>query len=182
MLNTAACVLATSPDASDAQRQEAVELATRAVELAKEEAPAPLDTLAAAYAETRQFPLAIETASKAMKLALWQKNAGLAKVIGARISLYEDGKPYREPPPAIKKTRRRRRIASAAAKKSERLSCSREPISLTVSAVARRRDDISYLASDTDVLAAAVHSSRYTLSALSSWRISSTGSRLPGPA
>jgi len=104
ILNSAAFLLAASPDASVRNGEKAVELAERAVELTKGEAPVPLDTLAAAYAETGDFSLAIETANKAMKLALRQNNESVAKIIRAQLLLYEDGKPLREPPPVRKKS------------------------------------------------------------------------------
>ena len=103
ILNTVARILATHPDASLRDGEEAVKLAERAVELTKGQAPEYLDTLAAAYAETGQFPLAIETADKAAKLALRYNSPNLAKLIRAQILFFEDGKPWREQPPALKK-------------------------------------------------------------------------------
>jgi protein O-mannosyl-transferase len=103
MLNRVAWILATNPDASVRNGAEAVERAERAAKLTKGQVPEVLNTLAAAYAETGQFPLAVETQSKATKLVLRQNNPELAKLFRARLLLYEDGKPCREAPPAPKK-------------------------------------------------------------------------------
>jgi protein O-mannosyl-transferase len=98
---SAARLLATCPEASLRSGREAVELGEQAVELTKDEDPSALDALAAAQAETGQFRLAAETATRAEALAARQEKPALAKSIRARISLYKDDKPYREPPPAF---------------------------------------------------------------------------------
>jgi protein O-mannosyl-transferase len=98
---SAARLLATCTDAAIRNGREAVALAEQAVELTKGEDPSALDALAAAQAETGQFPLAAQTASQAETLATQQGKPALAKSIAARMSLYKDNKPYREPPPSF---------------------------------------------------------------------------------
>jgi protein O-mannosyl-transferase len=96
LLNDTAWVLATNPNASIRNGMEAVELVQRAVELSDGREPAILGTLAAAYAETGQFPEAVQTARKALELATQQNQQSLAESIKAKIHLYETGTPFRE--------------------------------------------------------------------------------------
>jgi superkiller protein 3 len=96
-LNITAWTLATNPDASIRNGAEAVGLAERAVKLSGGKDPAILDTLAAAHAESGRFTEAVETAQRALDLAINQQNAALAAKIGARIKLYETGTPCRDP-------------------------------------------------------------------------------------
>ena len=97
MLNNTAWLLATDQNASVRNGAEAVELAGRAVRLSNGREPAILGTLAAAYAETGRFPEAVQTARKALELAVQQNNRPLTDVLPARIALYEAGKPFRQP-------------------------------------------------------------------------------------
>jgi tetratricopeptide (TPR) repeat protein len=92
VLNRAAFVMATDPDASVRNGREAVELAERAVQLTGGREPATLDTLAAAYAEEGRFAEAAETARRALALATDQR---LVEALKSRISLYEANTPYR---------------------------------------------------------------------------------------
>ena len=55
-----------------------------------------LGTLAAAYAESRKFPDAIAAAQKARELAIAQRNAVLADVLGRQLKLYQSGAPLRD--------------------------------------------------------------------------------------
>jgi tetratricopeptide (TPR) repeat protein len=96
LLNDTAWLLATNPNASIRNGQEAVELAQRAVNLSAGQQPAIMSTLAAAYAEAGRFPEAVPTARKALKLAKRQNNPALAESIQAKLSLYEAGTPFRE--------------------------------------------------------------------------------------
>jgi tetratricopeptide (TPR) repeat protein len=91
-LNDLAWVLATDPDASVRNGDEAVELALRACELTGRADPAKLDTLAAAYAEAGRYDKAVETAETAMGLTTEK-----AEVDGmeSRLSLYRAGKAFR---------------------------------------------------------------------------------------
>ncbi len=91
-----AWTLATCSDASLRNAPAAVELAQRTVRLTNGGDPAPLDTLAAAYAEAGRFADAVEIARRAYSLAQAQENKHLAEAILARIKLYEAEKPYRE--------------------------------------------------------------------------------------
>lgn len=94
-MNGAAGVLAASPDASDRNGAEAVELAERAVQLSEAQDPVYLDTLAAAYAEVGRFPEAIAAARKALDLAAEQHREHLLEGLNTRIKLYQSHKPYR---------------------------------------------------------------------------------------
>ena len=95
-LSGTAWLLATAPDASIRNGTEAVALAEKANEIAKGQSPDVLDTLAAAYAETGDFVKARATASRALDLAVAQKNKALSTAIRDRIVLYTDGKPFHD--------------------------------------------------------------------------------------
>jgi tetratricopeptide (TPR) repeat protein len=70
----------------------AIEYAQKACELTKWQEPNFLDTLAAAFAETGDFPKAIQWQKKALEFA------GFANVeTRQRLELYTKGQPYREP-------------------------------------------------------------------------------------
>ena len=94
-LNRLAQLLATDENASLRNGAEAVRLAERAAELTDSQDAALEDTLAAAYAETGQFPRAVETARKALQLATDHGQGQLAEGVRARIALYESGRPLR---------------------------------------------------------------------------------------
>jgi tetratricopeptide (TPR) repeat protein len=96
VLNQIAWVLATSRDASVRNGVEALNLATRAAEIAAGREPEVLDTLAAAYAEVGRFSDAIETARRGLALAIQRMNRPLAEALKVRIALYERGTPFRE--------------------------------------------------------------------------------------
>ena len=98
LLNNIAWTLASNPNASLRNGTEAAELAQRAVQLSDGREPVILGTLAAAYAETGRFSLAVETAHKALELATRQNNRPLAESIQAKIPLYENRTPFREMP------------------------------------------------------------------------------------
>ena len=94
-LNRLAQVLATSADAALRDGAEAVRLAEHAAGLTESPDPALLDTLAAAYAEAGEFPLAVDTARRALQLAADRHEDRLAEGVRARLALYEAGKPFR---------------------------------------------------------------------------------------
>jgi protein O-mannosyl-transferase len=96
LLNETAWMLATNPNASIRNGVEAVELAQRAVRLSKEQEPAVLGTLAAAYAEAGRFAEAVQTARKALELATQQNKKPLSQSVEAKIRLYEAAIPFRE--------------------------------------------------------------------------------------
>ncbi len=94
-LNNLAWLLATGPDKiSDPTR--AMELAEKACQLENFTVPDSLDTLAVAYAAVGRFDKAIETAKKALNLAIIQNRKTVADQIKFRLSLYKKGKPYLE--------------------------------------------------------------------------------------
>lgn len=107
LLNAVAWEWATCPKASVRNGTEAVRLADRAVELTGGQAPEPLDTQAAAYAETGRFTQAVAVARRASELAAARGNAPLAQALRERIKLYESSVPFRD---------RRSSLAGAAAK------------------------------------------------------------------
>jgi tetratricopeptide (TPR) repeat protein len=95
-LNSFAWVLATTEDVKLRNPTDAVKYAQRACELAEPNKPAFLDTLAAAYAASGNFPEAVKTAEKAIKLAEDANEKDLAKEIQERLGLYKSDLPYHE--------------------------------------------------------------------------------------
>ncbi len=95
--NKLAWLLATCPQASLRNGNEAVELAARADQLAGGENPVILHTLAAAFAETGRFAEAVETAQRALHLAEAQSNTKLAGQLQSELKLYQAGKPFHSP-------------------------------------------------------------------------------------
>ena len=96
LLSQMAWLLATSPQGSVRNGNEAVELARRAVQLSEGQDPVVLDTLGAAYAEAGRFADALDTARRALDLATQQNIGPLARTLRDRITLYEARIPYRE--------------------------------------------------------------------------------------
>jgi Flp pilus assembly protein TadD len=92
--NNLAWALATGPQASLRNGNRAVELAQRANQLAGNNNPVLLFTLATAYAEAGRFSEAVETAQRALQLAEAQSNTALADDIRSEIKLYEAGVPF----------------------------------------------------------------------------------------
>jgi tetratricopeptide (TPR) repeat protein len=97
-LNLAASLLATCPDASVRNGQEALKLAERAKQLSGGKDPRILDTLSAAYAESGNFAQAMEVEQQAIALATQQDDATLATRLKAHLKLYASSVPIREPP------------------------------------------------------------------------------------
>ena len=95
--NSLAWVLATSPDTSMRDGARAIELAEAAERSSRGNNPTFTATLAAAYAEARRFPEAIETGKQALQLATTQNRPTLANRLQAQIALYQTGSPYRDP-------------------------------------------------------------------------------------
>ena len=95
-LNQLALSLATSSEASVRNGTRAVELACRAVQLSGGQDANILGTLAAAYAEAGRFSDAVQTAQRALALAVRQKNSALADVLRARLGRYQNNSPYHE--------------------------------------------------------------------------------------
>jgi protein O-mannosyl-transferase len=98
-LSNLAWVMATYPDASIRNGAQAVDFAQRAVSISDQRSPIILRTLAAAYAENKRFPEAIETAQQAERLATAQGNVALAQELDLQIGLYRKGNPLRDAPP-----------------------------------------------------------------------------------
>ena len=88
-----AWLLATASDDTLRNGQEAVTLARHAVTATQGKDPAALDALAAAYAETGQFDLALDTAEQAA--ALIPSRSPASDEIGQRQALYRQRKTFR---------------------------------------------------------------------------------------
>jgi tetratricopeptide (TPR) repeat protein len=95
-VNDLAWILATSPDPSLRDPEEAIRL-IEAVRLETETLPGLLDTLAAGYAAAGRFDAAVRTAERARELALRQHMGDLAAEIDARSALYRQGRAYVAP-------------------------------------------------------------------------------------
>jgi protein O-mannosyl-transferase len=95
-LNNLAWVLATTEDTKLRNPTDAVKYAQRACELSGYEQPSLLDTLAVAYAAAGNFPEAVKTAEKAIKLAEDTNEKKLAEEIQKRLEFYKAGQPYHE--------------------------------------------------------------------------------------
>ena len=89
-----AWVLATCPQASLRNGNEAMELAQRASRLTGDKDPVVLRALAAAYAESGRFPEAVQTAQHALQLAQAQSNSALANSIQSQMQFYQTGLPF----------------------------------------------------------------------------------------
>ncbi len=93
-----AWLLATCPDAALRDGHRAVELVRQIQRLSPTESPQLLDILAAAYAESGQFPQAIATARQALNLNATKNDRPLTDAIQSRLMLYEANAPYHEKP------------------------------------------------------------------------------------
>ena len=71
-------------------------LAERAAGLAGGQDPSVLDSLAAAYAEAGRFAEAVDSATRAQRLAAQQGKPDLSAQIKSRIALYQARTPYRD--------------------------------------------------------------------------------------
>ncbi len=92
--NNLAWVLASAPDTAVRDGKRAVEIAERANSLAQKETPLVLHTLAAAYAQDRQFERAVATAERALQLADRDGASGLASDLRREINFYAHGSSY----------------------------------------------------------------------------------------
>src|SRR5437667_2387587 len=95
-LNNLPWALAACPDASLSNGARAIELAQKADQLAGGQNPIFIRTLAAAYAENGRFSDAIETAQRALQLALAQDNFALASKLEKDLDLYRKFSPKRK--------------------------------------------------------------------------------------
>jgi tetratricopeptide (TPR) repeat protein len=94
-LDHTAWLLATSPEASVRNGPKALALARQLARLSGGNNPVILDTLAAAYAETGQFPEAVDAAQRALALARAQNKTALAETLRQHIKLFQAGSPLR---------------------------------------------------------------------------------------
>ena len=95
--NNLAWLLATCPEASLRNGDNAVRLARQANGLTGGENPIILRTLAAAFAEAGRYSEAVETAQRALHLAGAQSNIKLAGQLQLEMKLYQAGSPYHVP-------------------------------------------------------------------------------------
>ncbi|UCF43904.1 MAG: tetratricopeptide repeat protein [Planctomycetota bacterium] len=95
ILTGLAWLLAASEDTKVHAPPAAVKLAQKACELTNYEHIRALDTLAVAYAAAGKLPQAIETAKKALQLAITAGKKDLVREIDKRLRLYSDGQPCR---------------------------------------------------------------------------------------
>jgi tetratricopeptide (TPR) repeat protein len=95
-LNALAWFYATSPEAGLRNGAEAVRLATRACKITKQEDPAFLDTLAAAYAEEGRFEEASKITQEILAQAESVHDTPMVDMARQRLVLYHAGKPCRE--------------------------------------------------------------------------------------
>jgi tetratricopeptide (TPR) repeat protein len=93
-LNNLAWFLATCLEKELRDGPAAVRLAEVAVKATDRKDPGPLDTLAAAYAETGQFAMAISTEREAIAIV---RDSEQETDYTSRLSLYESNSPYRAP-------------------------------------------------------------------------------------
>jgi tetratricopeptide (TPR) repeat protein/mono/diheme cytochrome c family protein len=92
-----AWILATAPDEAVRDPDEAVRLAEIGAKTTERRIPIVLDRLAAAYASAGKFPAAITTAEEGLKVAQARGLASVAEEIQARLALYRQQQPYRQP-------------------------------------------------------------------------------------
>jgi tetratricopeptide (TPR) repeat protein len=95
-LNNLAWVLATCPDDSVRNGNEAVRYAEKACSITGFKRSGMVNTLAAAYAEAGRFPEAIATAQAAIKLANAAGDTTAAAATGQLLAQYQAGKPWRD--------------------------------------------------------------------------------------
>lgn len=98
--NNLAWMLATSSDTSIRDGAKAVQLSELANRLSGGDDPLILHTLAAAYAEDRQFAKAVEVAQHALDIAETNGISSLAESLRNKLALYQAGTPYHESVPS----------------------------------------------------------------------------------
>jgi tetratricopeptide (TPR) repeat protein len=94
--NQLAWALATHPGSQISNPGESLRMAQQACQHTENNNPSYLDTLAAVYASSGRFREALETAEKALNLALSSKQDLLAEEIKKRMELYKQGLPFHE--------------------------------------------------------------------------------------
>jgi tetratricopeptide (TPR) repeat protein len=98
-LNNLAWVLATSPDASLRNGQEAVRAAERACKLTNKQSAVHLGTLAAAYAEAGRYPEAVRAAEMSIDVANARGQRQIVAMNQQFLQFYRAGKPWHQAPP-----------------------------------------------------------------------------------
>ncbi|MBM4077782.1 MAG: tetratricopeptide repeat protein, partial [Planctomycetes bacterium] len=93
ILNNFAWVLATSPDDALRNGKRSIELAQRACELSEYKQPHILSTLAAGYAEAKEFDMARQWSEKAVELG---KNHPDLEQLKSELDSYRRNEPWRE--------------------------------------------------------------------------------------
>jgi tetratricopeptide (TPR) repeat protein len=101
VLNLAASLLATCPEASIRNGTEAIALASRAQQLSAGHDVAILDTLSAAYAELGRFSRAIEVEEQAIALTTQRGDLRLINTLKTHLARYKSNAPLREPPDPV---------------------------------------------------------------------------------
>jgi tetratricopeptide (TPR) repeat protein len=96
-LDNLAWLLATCPDPKFRDGPRAVILSEHACQLTRNEAPVPLCTLAAAYAEMGRFTNAIASANLSEQLASQHGMTALALQDLTMLNLFQSSQPYHEP-------------------------------------------------------------------------------------
>jgi tetratricopeptide (TPR) repeat protein len=94
-LNNLAWILATFPESWLRNGRQALALAERANQLSRDNNPAILRTLAAAYAENGRFTEAKVTAERGLQLANAQENPALANIFEGDLARYRRNAPVR---------------------------------------------------------------------------------------
>ncbi len=94
-MNNLAWLLATCPDDTIRDGEQALRLAKTAAEITQGRHPAALDTWAASLAENGEYDQASQVAQRAVELAKRQTHYNLAGQIEVRRRLYRQGSPYR---------------------------------------------------------------------------------------
>jgi tetratricopeptide (TPR) repeat protein len=92
-----AWVFATCPEDSIRDGARAVELGEKALSISSGKISMIYRVLAAAYAESGRFADAVETAKRGADLASRQGNPVLAVELQSNITLYQSGRPLRDP-------------------------------------------------------------------------------------
>ena len=95
-MNNLAWLLASHPDPKVRDGAEAVKYAKRACELTEYREAFLVGTLAAAYAENKQFDEAHKMAEKAIEIAQATGQNALVSKNRELMKLYDSGKPYHE--------------------------------------------------------------------------------------
>jgi tetratricopeptide (TPR) repeat protein len=96
-LNALARILTVHPVPEQRNPAEAVLLAERAAKLTRQQNPAILETLAAAYAATGQFDRAVATTQQAITLTSTANSAKFTEHLRKRLELYKQKKPPQMP-------------------------------------------------------------------------------------